>query len=88
MDERAGQCAHPHPVHFDYDHDLNTAAMALIHPALKKAQVASRYYAIVHPDRNYPMQQALRQFRQDRSIDKKILRAVIESIFAEQKKML
>lgn len=62
--------------------------MALIHPALTISQVALRYYAIVHPERNYHIERALKQFRQDRNIDKKVLRKVIEVIFKEQKKML
>jgi len=60
----------------------------MIHKALKIAIVASRYYAIVAPDRNYPTQQALRQFRQDKKIDKKIVHQVIADIFKEQKALL
>lgn len=59
-----------------------------IHKAIIKAQVASRYYDIVSPGRNYPTQQALRQFRQDKNIDLKIVRQVIANIFKEQKELL
>lgn len=60
----------------------------MIHKAIVKAQVAARYYEIVNPERNYPIQQALRQFRQDRNINKKIVLKIISQIFQEQKKML
>jgi hypothetical protein len=60
----------------------------MIHKALIKAQVALRYYTIVQPGRKYPPQQALRQFRQDKALDKKIVLRVISQIFKEQKEML
>jgi hypothetical protein len=57
-----------------------------IHGAFIKARIAAHYYAI--KGRNYEFQHALRQFRQDKAIDKKIVSKVISQIFKEQKEML
>lgn len=60
----------------------------MIHPDISKTGVAVRYYEVVHPERNYQKHQALRQFRQDRAIDLKVLKSVIREIFKEQMKLL
>lgn len=60
----------------------------MIHPALTITEVALRYYLLTHPERNYDRHNAVRQWKQDKSIDKKVLRQVIDQIFMEQKKML
>ena len=58
-----------------------------IHKAFKVNQVALRYYNIMHPSRKYEPNQALRQFRQDLSINWNIVEKVIDTICQEQKKL-
>lgn len=60
----------------------------MIHEAYTKSEIAVRYYNVKYPDRNYSKQEAIKQFSQDKSIDKKTLRSVIDTIYAEQKKLL
>lgn len=60
----------------------------MIHPSLTITEVALRYYAITHPERKYDRHNAVRQWKQDKDIDKKVVRQVIDQIFKEQKKML
>jgi len=60
----------------------------MIHPAIKKTQVALRYYKIVYPERNYDDHNAVRQFNQDKKINNVIVLRVITEIFKEQKEIL
>lgn len=60
----------------------------MIHPALTITEVSVRYYKITHPQREYDRHNAVRQWKQDKSIDKKVLRSVIDQIFKEQKDLL
>lgn len=60
----------------------------MIHPALTITEVAMRYYSITHPERSYDRHNAVRQWKQDKAIDKKVVRQVIDQIFKEQKKLI
>lgn len=60
----------------------------MIHPDISKTGAAFRYYKIVHPERKYPRRQALRQLKQDKNIDLKVLKSVIREIFQEQLNLL
>lgn len=60
----------------------------MIHKAFKITEVALRYYNLVHPEREYTRHYAVKQWAQEKSINKTVLQLVIASIFAEQKKML
>lgn len=56
----------------------------MIHQALSKSEIAYRYYQEVAPNRNYPKEQARKQFQQDSNIDVKIVRKIVKDIFREQ----
>ena len=56
----------------------------MIHQALSKSEIAYRYYQEVAPDRNYPKEQARKQFQQDRNINVKVVRKILNDIFKEQ----
>ncbi len=60
----------------------------MIHHAFIITEVAIRYYAIVHPEREYTRHYAIKQWKQDKKIDKKIVKRVINEIFREQKEIL
>lgn len=60
----------------------------MIHQALSKSEIAFRYYRIVHRDRDYNKEDARKRFQQDRKIDVKVVRKVIDEIFQEQRAIL
>ena len=60
----------------------------MIHQALSKSEIAFRYYHIVKRDRNYSKEDARKRFQQDRKIDVKVVRKVIDGIFQEQSAIL
>jgi proline racemase len=60
----------------------------MIHKALKITEVAQRYYKIKHPERRYTRHYSIRQWRQDKTIDKDIVNVVLKKIFEEQTKLL
>lgn len=53
-----------------------------------KSDIAESYYKIKHPERNYPRDQAKKQFFQDKNIDKKVLRAIYKAVYEEGKALL
>lgn len=60
----------------------------MIHNALSKSEVAFRYYLRLRPERQYTKREAIRQFIQDKHIDKKIVWIIVKQIFEEQKQLL
>lgn len=60
----------------------------MIHEAFTKSEIAFRYYQQKYPERNYTRKEAMKQFSQDRAIDRKIIRTVIDTIYSEQKQLL
>lgn len=60
----------------------------MIHEALIQAKVAHRYYKMRYPSRQYTVQQAGKQLLQDKSIDMKLLKAVLRQIFHEQNEII
>lgn len=60
----------------------------MIHPIYTIAQVAVRYYAITRPSKELSVEQARKNFFQDKKIDDKVLLKVLEHALKEQKKLL
>jgi hypothetical protein len=60
----------------------------MIHKAFKITEIALRYYKITHPERNYTRHYAVKQWRQDKVIDKKIVRSVVKEVINEQNTLL
>jgi predicted GIY-YIG superfamily endonuclease len=50
--------------------------------------IAQEYYKIKHPERRYTRHYSIRQWRQDKTIDKDIVNVVLKKIFEEQTKLL
>lgn len=53
-----------------------------------QAEIAEKYYSIVHPERNYTREQAKKAFHQDANIDGKILQRVVTDRFREMCKYI
>lgn len=62
--------------------------MTSLHPVYIIAQVAVRYYAITRPDKELSVEQARKNFFQDKKIDEKVLLKVLTHALQEQKKSL
>ena len=62
--------------------------MKKIHPIYIIAQIAVRYYAITRPDKELSVEQARKNFFQDKKIDEKVLLKVLTHALQEQKKLL
>lgn len=60
----------------------------MIHEAFKITEIALRYYKITHPERKYSRHYAVKQWRQDKKIDKKIVLSIVNQINSEQKTIL
>jgi Zn-finger nucleic acid-binding protein len=60
----------------------------MIHKAIKITEVAQRYYKFKHPERKYSRHYSIRQWRQDKYIDREVVNVVLKKIFDEQFKLL
>lgn len=60
----------------------------MIHSGMNRAEIAHRYYSKHFPDKKYSREQCTKQFIQDRNIDKKKVKEIVDEIMAEQKKLL
>ncbi len=60
----------------------------MLHEAFSITEVALRYYKLQHPERNYSRHYAVKQWRQDKRIDSKVVKKVIDKIIVEQNKLL
>lgn len=60
----------------------------MLHKAFVITEIALRYYKIIHPERKYSRHYAVKQWRQDKNIDKPTVWAIINKIINEQRKTL
>ena len=62
--------------------------MKSIHKGINTSYVAKLYYDKVAPEKEYSSNQACRQLAQDKHIDKKLLRKIVDKVCSEAKKGL
>jgi len=60
----------------------------LLHKAFVATEIAIRYYKITHPERKYSRHYAIRQWRQDKKIDKGTVWNIINQVINDQRKTL
>jgi hypothetical protein len=60
----------------------------MLHKAFVITEIALRYYKITHPERKYTRHYAVKQWRQDKNIDKSVVQLVLSNVFEQQKKLL